>query len=148
VFNLTRELALSNVAEEPDNIRMLFNLLLARPKGISHEFVPNYNEHTNFVVTHPYVAWYFVLADGVPVGSCYIKDDNSIGLNSEFENYEELSNVLQMLLKRHVPQPEIKSVRPAYFYINVSSNNARIQQQLAAIGLNPIQLSFRIPPQL
>jgi len=148
VFNLTRELALSNVSAEPDNIRMLFKLLLARPKGISHEFVPNYNDHSNFVVTHPSTAWYFVLADGEPVGTCYIKNDNSVGLNCEFENYGELSNVLQMLLKRHVPEPEIKSVRPAYFYMNVSSDNTKIQQQLAAIGLNPIQVSFRIPPQL
>lgn len=145
---MTRELELSNVSEEPDNVRILFNLLLARPKGISHEIAPNYKDHCNFVISHPYIAWYFVLADGEPVGSCYVKIDNSIGLNSEFENYKELSEVLQMLLKRHVPGPEIKSVRPAYFYINVNSDNVKMQQQLAAIGLNPIQLSFRIPPQL
>ena len=142
---MTRKLELSNVSGEPENIRILFNLLLARPKGISHEISPNYKDHSNFVIDHPYIAWYFVLADGEPVGSCYVKNDNSIGFNTEFENYKELSEVLEMILKRHLPEPEIKSVRPAYFYINVSSDNVKMQQQLATIGLNPIQLSFRIP---
>jgi len=141
---LNRELVLSPVSDKPDDIRMLFSLMLARPSGISHEFVPSYKDHANFVTAHPYIAWYFVLADGEAVGSCYIKNDNSIGLNAEFENHQELSTILETLLKKHVPEREIKSVRPAYFYINVSSDNSKIQQQLAAIGFNPIQLSFRI----
>ena len=141
---MTRELALSNISKEPDNVLLLFNLLLARSTSISHTSRPNFKDHSDFVATHPYSAWYFVMADGEPVGSCYVKDDNSIGLNAEFEDYKELSSLLQLLLNRHVPKPEIKSVRPAYFYINVSSGNAKLQQQLADIGLNPIQLSFRI----
>jgi len=135
---------LSNVSEEPDNVHILFNLLLTRTTGISHKTMPDYKDHSSFVANHPYKAWYFVMAGGEPVGSCYVKDDNSIGLNVEFENHEELFTVLQLLTSSLTPEPEIRSVRPNYFYINVSSDNIKLQRQLVAIGLNPIQLSFRI----
>ena len=135
---------LSNISEAPESAHLLFKLLRERTVGISHKTMPDYKDHSNFVANHPYRAWFFVLADGEPIGSCYVKDDNSIGLNVEFENDEEALMVIKLLTMSLNPEPEIKSVRPSYFYINVSFDNIKLQRQLVAIGLNPIQLSFRV----
>ncbi len=145
---MTPKIMLVDISKQPNSVRVLFDLLLARIDGISHKVMPSFEDHSDFVTSHPYKAWYFILEEEKPIGSCYVKSDNSIGINATFRSPHELSQVVKCILERHTPEPEIKSVRPPYFYFSVSYENTGIQDQLAALGITPIQLTFRIPPQL
>lgn len=145
---MTPKIMLVDISKQPNSVRVLFDLLLARIDGISHKVMPSFEDHSDFVTSHPYKAWYFILEEEKPIGSCYVTSDNSIGINAKFRSPHELSQVVKCILERHTPEPEVKSVRPPYFHLSVSYENIEIQDQLAALGITPIQLSFRIPPQL
>ena len=64
-----------------EQIRILYDLLISRTHSISHQSLPTYKSHKEFVLSHPYLAWFIIRSYSEIVGSFYLKHDNSIGLN-------------------------------------------------------------------
>ena len=62
-------------------IDILYSLLQKRTHSISHGTMPSLREHRNFVLSDPYEAWFLVRRDQNFVGSVYIKEDNTVGIN-------------------------------------------------------------------
>ena len=79
------------------DLRFLYLLLKERdPRAnISHKSMPTYSEHTKFVKSKPYNAWYVVYFGSKKAGSIYLSKQNEIGIFL-LKKYHH-NNVLEVL---------------------------------------------------
>ena len=64
-----------------EQIYKLYMLLQNRKYKISHKFSPSFEEHKTFVHQNPYLVWYLINKNNTLIGSVYLNNDNSIGIN-------------------------------------------------------------------
>jgi hypothetical protein len=129
---------------EEEQIKCLFELLNKRVHNISHSKAPSYEEHRQFVLNHPYRFWYIVVKDGFPVGTCYVMDNNSVSAFLVDGEETCLENVVHFILSNHSPLEDVKSVRPAHFYINVPAENTDMKERISNMGWKEIQTTFSL----
>jgi RimJ/RimL family protein N-acetyltransferase len=123
---------------------LLFDLLAQRRHSISHKRTPSLNEHKAFVKTHPYRHWAVIFRDNYAIGTLYIQEDNSVGLNTNEPSLYVVSKVLAYIRRNFQPLKEIKSKRPHHFYLNTPYDNEELGEALLNSDALPIQISFRI----
>ena len=123
---------------------ILYSLLKERIHNISHKELPIYEKHINFVNSNPYLHWYIFSIDTFVIGSFYIKDDNSIGINIKNPSILVVKEVISFINKNFKPKDQILSIRPNYFYINTAVNNVKMKKILKELGTLPIQISFKL----
>ena len=123
---------------------LLFDLLTKRVHSISHNKIPTKNEHSIFVKSYPYRHWLVILEDDCPIGTFYLQDDNSVGLNIAEPSLYLVSEVLLHIRERFEPHREIKSKVPPYFYVNVPYDNEKLGELLLNTDVVPIQISYKI----
>ena len=138
-------LKFDSVRPDDNQIRVLYKLLETRKYNISHREIPSYDEHTLFVKAEPYRAWYIILYREKPIGSVYLTEDNSVGLNIEEEQIEQvLSGVMNFIRERHKPNPGLKSLRCDRFSVNVSPSNKTLIRAMEKSGAEVIQICFAL----
>ena len=125
-------------------IQALFELLRSRVHFISHDKLTTYLEHKIFVENHPYREWYLVKNLTNYVGSFYVKNDNSIGLNLDPVNDQIVSSCLKFIREKLKPMEPVASLVPNYFYINVASSNSQLIGILDVLSECKLQVSYRI----
>ena len=123
---------------------VLFELLKQRVHSISHIETPTWDEHEAFVKANPYRYWAIILEDGCPVGTFYLQDDNSVGLNINEPSLYLVSQILINIRAKFKPLREKKSKVPPYFYVNASCGNEKLGQLLIQCEAKPIQISYKI----
>ena len=64
-----------------EQIKILYEQLKTRNYVISHRSLPSFERHQDFVKSHPYRHWFLLRNEINYIGSFYLKNDNSIGLN-------------------------------------------------------------------
>lgn len=138
-------ISLIPITSSAEHVDRLYSMLSERSSSISHSKVPSLEEHQSFVLNHPYLAWYFIRKNKDWLGTCYVTDQNTIGVNAQFEDKDDFSGALGLVLARHSPLPEIKSVRAPNFIVNVAVENLDLQLKLTEFGAVPIQISFKLP---
>ena len=122
----------------------LFFLLNNRKYSISHTNKPSKNEHAEFVYAHPYRVWYLIYKNKILIGSAYLHNDNSVGIDL-IESYESvILSVIKYIKDNYQPLPPIKSVRRDNFFINVASENEHLFKILKKLDKKEIQRSFLI----
>ena len=124
--------------------KVLLNLLKNRDYSISHLNLPSKNDHLLFVKSKPYRYWAIVLEDNLPVGTVYIKSNNSIGLNLIQQKKHLVYKILQHIKNSFNPLKEVKSKVPPYFYVNISYANNKLGKILCELDALPIQVSYKI----
>jgi hypothetical protein len=135
--------SLEAIRNDADHVCILYGLLKSRVYTISHNDIPSLEEHSNFVRHHPYRAWFFVKALDEVVGTAYLTDQNTIGLNILDEFIQDsIPYVIEKIESEVEPLPEIKSVRAAQFSINVAPNNINLIKALEKYGCKCSQISF------
>lgn len=122
----------------------LFNHLKRRNYGISHQLLPEYQDHITFVKNHPYRYWALVLEDNCCLGSFYLQLNNSIGVDLLKPATSVLFEILAHIRDNFDPENEVKSTIPPYFYVNVASKNEELAQILYELGAIPIQTSYKL----
>jgi hypothetical protein len=132
------------VEGDDTQISVLYDLISKRSHKISHADLPSYDEHSKFVLNHPYLCWYLIRSSTDYVGSFYIKADNSIGFNVQKPDKELVRLCLQFVKKHFIPQPEEPSVVPNYFYLNVAASNLELIDIMNDLKVPKIQLSFKL----
>ena len=125
-----------------NQVSELYKLLLDRKNSISHTDIPSLNEHNQFVLSHPYVAWYLIYKSEKLIGTLYVHSDNSIGLNVNQSTKEDVSEIISFIKAQHKPLPSVKSVRRGEFFMNVSSDDGDLIKCLQQLGKEEIQRSF------
>ena len=123
---------------------ILFELLKKRKYNISHSQIPDINLHNKFVDNHPYREWFIIFQKEQEIGTFYIKQDNSIGLNLIKQTKESIQLILDYINSKFSPEEEISSLVPAYFYLNISSDNFELQAILEELKIPKLQISYKI----
>ncbi len=133
------------ITKDPSNneIKFLYELLASRKYSISHQEMPDYDNHQEFVRNNPYIYWAIIYYKDIKVGSLYINDDNSLGLHI-LEDYHNLGEVIisniESILK---PQDEIKSKRSKEFSFNIPPNDSFMRDLLVKCGYSIKQVSYQ-----
>lgn len=105
-------------------------------QNISHKTLPTWEEHCNFIRSHPYKAWYlFMTPVGEPAGCVYLSRQREIGIG---------------VLKRHQGQgygtravETIMELHPGKFGANINPANKASIAMFQKLGfLGPVQLTF------
>lgn len=126
-----------------DQINILYELLKKRVHNISHFVMPSFKVHQKFIKHHPYRKWFLIKFDKEYVGSLYVKNDNSIGLNLQKNENYLVKSCLEFIKKNLKPNPSIPSMVPEYFFVNVSASNYELIKILKKLSLKQIQISFK-----
>lgn len=129
---------------DENDTEVLLKLLKQRFYSISNNKIPTKNEHNVFVKAHPYRYWAIILEDNCPIGTFYLQDDNSVGLNINEPSLYIVSNILTHLYVNFKPHKEIKSKVAPYFHINVSYSNKKLSKILLDLDARPFQISYRV----
>ena len=139
------EIEFEKVTASPEQIDELFNLLCERRHRISHEEV-NYNEHKDFVCSHPYRVWFLVKVKCKYIGSFYIAKENTIGINvSERCVPLVVKPIIEFVVTNYKPLVAIPSLRNGNFSINVPQANRVLAESLKDIGAEPAQVTYYLP---
>lgn len=129
---------------DQNDTEVLFELLTQRVHSISHMKTPTWDEHEAFVKANPYRYWTIILEDDCPIGTFYLQDNNSVGLNINEPTLYLVSQVLTNIRTKFKPLGEKKSKVPPYFYINAPYGNKKLGQLLIHFEAKPIQISYKI----
>jgi len=103
-----------------DKKKFLYNLLSERYFSISHNKLPTFEDHIQFIKNNPYYKWVIVKQDKILIGSIYINKNNSVSIKLMKKYLFQLENVLIKFEKSFPPQLEIKSYRKEQFFFNVN----------------------------
>ena len=140
-----KRLTFVKVDQSDEHCKLLYSILEQRIHSISHSAMPSYEEHLAFVREEIYIAWYLIFEEGSPIGTCYIDDNNCIGLNLIVHaNLEILSAVLEFVANNHVPLPSQKSRRNGKFTMNVAAENKGLIRAMEERGAQAVQISFLV----
>lgn len=133
------------VVPSNEQVIELYNLLARRKHGISHHSSPSLEQHISFVESHPYRFWFLIYIDKEAIGSFYISNENTIGVNIVHnESLQLLSDILEFVKQRYSPLPAVKSVRGDVFAINVPPDNDFLIKSLRELGAKLIQITYAI----
>ncbi len=121
---------------------LTYEFLKKRQNPISHRCLPLYEEHCDFIANHPYRHWFLIWLDDSVVGTIYLHTDNSIGLDIDVKYQYLIGDILAKTQENYNPLPPIKSVRNAYFFINISPDNSELIHKIKNYGAIEIQRSF------
>jgi RimJ/RimL family protein N-acetyltransferase len=127
---------LVSVYERPDRAIVLHRLLEEREPeaNISHKAMPSWDEHVRFVESKPYQAWYFIMADEMIVGACYLTKQDEIGVfvfkEDQGQNYGTWA--IDAIMLKHGKRR---------YLANVSPKNIRSLEVFRNLGFKPIQVT-------
>ena len=140
----TIEIKLVEIIPSDEQLLTLYNLLILREHFISHQIHPSFEEHKSFVNSQPYRVWYLIFRDLHPIGTFYISNENTIGINVvKYQSVELLSTILKKV-KEYSPLPQIKSIRGGLFSINVPTSNQSLISSLKELGTEVAQITFLV----
>jgi len=129
---------------DDNDIDTLFQLLIKRKYSISHNNLPTMSDHIEFVKSNNYLHWAIIYEDKIPIGTFYIQNNNSIGLNLLNQKIKIVFETLKYINSNFKPHELIKSQIPSYFYINVAYENEDLKKILIDLENIPIQTSYKI----
>ena len=118
---MTENINFEKISGNQRQKNILFKLLKRRKYKISHSQIPNISLHNNFVENHPYRAWFII-----------------------FDNKENIELILNFIKSNFLPQNEVSSLIPPYFYLNISRDNFQLQGILDEMEISKLQVSYKI----
>ena len=105
--------------------------------------MPSIKDHYKFVKNSKYRYWYFIILNEEYIGTFYIKNDNSVGLNiNGYYTQNLIKNIISYIKENFKPLPEIKSERINSFFYNVSPENKKLIKVFKKLKFKNIQLTF------
>ena len=137
-------LAFVEVSKKPEQIKSLYELLARRTHNISHKEMPTFEQHCDFVKSDPYRVWFLIYLNEYLIGSFYIKNDNSVGLDLQNPNKMSVASIIKFIKDNFKPNEDRKSLVPPYFYINVPSTHDKLKNAIECECSSHIQLSYKI----
>ena len=137
-------IAFESVEKNDDHVNVLYNLLLSRDEAqnISHQSKPDFNEHQEFVMNHPYRAWYLVKKDGDYIGSVNVLESNTIGLYIPSSENDAIKKSIEFIKENYEPLPPIKSIRQSRFIVNVAIHNKDLGDVISDLGGQAVQTTY------
>tara|TARA_B110000977_G_C11085040_1_gene494350 strand:- start:468 stop:893 length:426 start_codon:yes stop_codon:yes gene_type:complete len=127
-----------------EHLIFLYKSLEERRFNVSHNKLPSFEDHSKFVLNHPYRVWLLVKISNSIIGNLYIQKDNSIGIHLNDHYLKFISDILKNLYKKWTPLPEIKSIRNKNFILNIAEGDSKLVKAMEEIGAKKIQTTYII----
>tara|TARA_B100000035_G_scaffold313440_1_gene327133 strand:+ start:446 stop:1945 length:1500 start_codon:yes stop_codon:yes gene_type:complete len=145
-FKELYDFSLEEVIPTTHQEKNLYDLLRKRNFGISHNGLPKFTDHVNFVRNHPYRGWWLINDLSNPsniIGSVYVSFDNSVGLNIDLDQISFTAEFFTQKLKQVISplEPEPSKIYGDFFY-NVSPFNLDLINWLSESGYFTSQISL------
>lgn len=122
-----------------NDFEFLYELLKERNSSIniSHQKMPTYNKHINFVLSKPYSKWYIIYFERIKVGSIYLSKQNEIGvfIMKKFLKKGIGSEALEMIMKLN-PRKQ--------FLANINPKNKKSVMFFKKNGFNILQHTYEL----
>lgn len=130
---------------EPDQsfyFRELYKLLSERTpeESISHEEMPSWPQHVEFVKSMPYKEWYLIQNGAFQVvGSIYITRNNEIGVFvfKDFRGHKIASAAIYTILENYPDET---------FFANINPENQKSIELFSKFGFTYIQNTYKRTP--
>lgn len=126
----------------PADIDTLYALLEERQpwQSISHKQMPTLDDHTRFVMSIPYKAWYLIFADRpdatkpIAVGSTYLTEANELGIFifKRYAGHGYGKKAIQMVAEKH----------EGPFYANINPANEASRKFFEDLGFKFLQMTY------
>lgn len=104
--------------------------------NISHKALPTFEEHMVFMRSSPYMAWFVVTMDGLPVGATYLTRQREIGLYI-CRDFREQG------IGREVVA-EMRARFPGPILANVNPENVKARQFWERMGGKLLQVTYAL----
>ena len=122
------------------DIEFLFELLKERTptQNISHQIIPTYQEHEEFVKSKGYEKWYIICNEmHGSVGTIYLTKNNEIGLfvKTDFQKHGYGQQALKLLMAEN-PRD--------YYLANINPQNKKSMRFFKNNGFKLIQYTFEL----
>ena len=111
------------IAAGKKHFEKLYEILKSRKHNISHNEMPNYEEHLKFCENNPYRYWFIIFKNKLAIGAFYLTNDNCVGLNLINDDVQVYKAVLNYIFTNIKPLPSVPSVVPKNFYCNIPPSN-------------------------
>lgn len=141
-IEIALEIKFEKICGTDAQIRALYDLLYQRKHTISHRATTDYEDHKSFVLNNPYRTWYLVKSGQQYLGSIYLTDTNCIGLNINTPELDVIQTCLNFLTKTYPLLPEVKSVTPPYYYVNIPAGHTHLENIMKTLEWKIAQTSF------
>ena len=138
------KLQFKNVEINKIDAKILYDLLKNRKYNISHQQIPTFSQHLKFIKNAPYLHWQIIYNKNKPIGTVYIQNNNSIGLNLNSFKDDWIYQIISYIKNNFTPQAPAPSLIPSYFFINVPVSNKKLIKLLNKLNLENIQVSYKI----
>ena len=136
----TKQITISTLKPVTNSdIEFLFELLKERTptQNISHQTIPTYQEHEEFVKSKGYEKWYIIHNEMYgSVGTIYLTKNNEIGLflKIDFQEHGYGQQALKLLMAEN-PR--------GYYLANINPQNEKSADFLKKNNFNPYQFTYR-----
>lgn len=138
------EILFEKVHGSCEQIYDLYELLKLREHSISHNKLPSYKVHKQFVQNHPYRCWFIIRCPDAVVGSIYVQFNNSVGLNINTHDKNLVKTIIDFIRSEVQPMPAVASTVAPFLFVNVAHTNKKLRRLFDELLLEQIQVSFKI----
>lgn len=137
-------LSFRKIETTENDIKILYQLLSERHYSISHKQMPKLQDHRSFVLNNPYREWYFVEVKKEIVGTFYLSVENHITINIGKDFYSTIGDVITWIKAEFPPLPEVKSIRPKDYQMNIPIDDVEFMRILEGMGYHKIQSTYTL----
>lgn len=120
-----------------NTVVFLYQMLRERdPRyNISHEKMPPFTAHDEFVKSMPYEGWYLIEHNGEMIGNIYLTERNEIGIFIKGSHqHKGLGKwAIQELMQKHGPRK---------YYANVNMENRDGAEFFERLGFKPLAWTY------
>jgi len=128
---------LIDVYKSSDALRILYQLLEERSPeiNISHRKMPTWEEHRVFVSSYPYLVWYLIEVEEVPVGAIYLSKQDEIGvfILQIYQGRGYARRAISMLMEHHPRERYLANINP---------ENHKSIELFRDLGFSHIQVTY------
>ena len=119
-----------------EHLSVRYRLLCERGPNvsISHEHIPPYMKHAEYVKSKPHKLWFVAYENKTPVGAMYLSESNEIGT---FVLKEHLREGYATQMTNHM-----KSITTGKLYANVAPGNVASQKYCEKMGFKLKQFVY------
>lgn len=139
---LREQVSLVKVIRGNEHAEILYALLKTRKHKISHKTLPTLEEHTKFIVNHPYRVWFLIKSAEGFVGSIYAYKNNGIGISVNHKKNHFIAPAIILFLEKNKPLKPIKSVRSPEFGVYAAPTDKKLISALEYLGAELAQVTY------
>jgi RimJ/RimL family protein N-acetyltransferase len=128
---------LVDVYSYPGSVDLLYRLLSEREQSesISHNEMPSFKDHYDFVMSYPYDAWYIVVANNEGVGAIYLTDRKEIGIGI-FRRFRRKGYARKAI-------EWVTDIHQGPFLANINPDNQKSRELFEDLGFDLCQITLK-----